>query len=227
MPNNKNLKSPPPTKKAKTDDDKVEVKMEGVTAAEGKQLEEDGEVPVEDEFFDFEITGCARAASAKAKQGGGFKKLVDESVLADSGQKKQPSKVMMKVFVVRGVGVCFGMDKGKRPDVYPEKYLKDIVVGNVQIMGAEDFLKENAVLREVSRPEGDMLGHDRCRLTALFVSASHVGRRVLIAMTRELKWCTQGKTVICILVAFSFRQFRRILIKTRMILLIWRNSGQI
>ena len=182
---------------------------------------------MEDEFFDFEITGCARAASAKAKQGGGFKKLVDESVLADSGQKKQPSKVMMKVFVVRGVGVCFGMDKGKRPDVYPEKYLKDIVVGNVQIMGAEDFLKENAVLREVSRPDGDMLGHDRCRLTALFVSASHVGRRVSIAMTRELKWCTQGKTVICILVAFSFRQFRRILIKTRMILLIWRNSGQI
>ena len=92
MPNNKNLKSPPPTKKAKTDDDKVEVKMEGVTAAEGKQLEEDGEVPVEDEFFDFEITGCARAASAKAKQGGGFKKLVDESVLADSYRRSSRAR---------------------------------------------------------------------------------------------------------------------------------------
>ena len=75
MPNNKNLKSPPPTKKAKTDDDKVEVKVEGAAAAEGKQFEEDGEVPVEEEFFDFEITGCAAATSARAKQGGGFPSL--------------------------------------------------------------------------------------------------------------------------------------------------------
>ena len=66
---------------------------------------------------------------------------------------------MIKVFVVRGVGVCFVMDKGKRPDVCPEKYMKDIVVGNVQIMGAEDFMKENAVLREVSRPDADMFSH--------------------------------------------------------------------
>ena len=168
MPSNKNLKSPPPTKKAKT----VDVKVEGAEVAQGKQPEVDEELPVEEEFFDFEIlSGCAAGASARAKQGGGFKKLVDESVLAESGQKKQPSKVMMKVFVVRGVGVCFGMDKGKRPDVYPEKYMKDIVVGNVQIMGAEDFLKENAVLREVSRCALDMFGHDRCCVTVFSVSA--------------------------------------------------------
>ena len=166
MPNNKNLKAPPPIKRVKIEGGKaqgaVKEAEKEVVKAQGKAKEaekevadlteamEAGEVPTEEEFFDFEVTGVAPSAT-RQKEGGGFKKLVTQSVLIDSSQKKKPSKVLMKAFVVRGVGVFIGMDKGNRPDVYPEKYMKDVVAGNVQIEGVEDFLTEHAILREVRR----------------------------------------------------------------------------
>ena len=150
MPNNQNLKAPPPTKKVKTEDVKPQglAKVPEKQVADVTEVTEAGEVPAEEEFFDFEVIGSA-ASPARQKEGGGFKKLVEKSALTESGQKKKPSKVLMKAMVVRGVGVFIGMDKGNRPDVYPEKYMKDLVVGSVQIEGGEDFLTENAVLREV------------------------------------------------------------------------------
>ena len=140
MPNNKGAKSPPP-KKAKVDDAKVKDE----TIEEAKMTEE-GEVPAEEEFFE-----VVKPAASPAKKGEGLKTLIAPSAMANmSGKKKAPSKVLLGIYVIYKVGALLVLDKGDKPDVYPEKYLKDMVTGNIQIDGLQEFLSRYGFLGEVS-----------------------------------------------------------------------------
>ena len=141
MSSKKSMKSPPP-KKAKIEEPKV-----AESTPEAAKVASNGDVALEQEYFEYEIVGVGQS---EAKQGGGFKTLVSATAVADSGQKKKPSKVFLKAIIIKGVGVVFVLDKGDRQDVYPEKYFRDVVQRMVEIEGAEAFFNRHCFLREVS-----------------------------------------------------------------------------
>ena len=138
MPNNKTAK-PPASKKAKVDEMKVQETM-----AVDVKIAEDGEVPAEEEFFE------PSPAKTPTKQAEGVKTLIAPSAMAEANPKKKSNKVQLKMCVIPGIGAFFYLDKGDKSDVYPEKYLRDIVVGNVEIVGLEEFMTTYGVVPEVS-----------------------------------------------------------------------------